>query len=661
MRNIPENCQKYLVIYFIRENLTIFACFRVCKLIVNWFPLFSIRGYFLFQALRMSLSAGAVRFAEIFSLSSLVSQAWLRRGSSNINDGNVIHNDRLQLISLRQARDVDENCNRLFLQSFDCFLPLSSNDGASSSGPIEDLRERSTLEVSKGQITDISPSGLHTLIISSSNDKVYISLTSKSMPYFKREISSIHGKVMGDSGLGGSSWSFDENFFIYVAMEKTIEAKSSFEVPSGDKFGYQEDWGEKYDGVSKLVLCVLNIETGEITLVPNIDSNELTVGQPVFHPTESYRIVYTAWKNSPRKLGLIYCYQRPANLLSADLTALLSSSSSSSPSSSSSTSPSSSPSSSVSPPPPPSSSPPSSPPSVEHVNLTPTVYTARSPRWTPNGDAVVFIGSMDRIATHNSCFQLLHLPMTSSSSPGVNVIVDKVINPGAFPDDFPGLFCDQLPRYCFLSQDELCLTTQWRSAEAVVQVSLRSGSVSRLEKLLDILTSSGLPSSSSSSLSIASCSVLDVSTDGDIVFTASSPSTPQKLGVLNVHSQRLQCAQSPVIPVTSKVLPLLFSRNPRQYLSSLKWSVSSDSPQTESVLLTPVPEADFHSPLPLIVAIHGGPHAASPTTFLPSYAFLSSFLHASVLHVNYRGSTGFGQASIDSLPGNIGYAFVNGP
>ena len=58
--------------------------------------------------------------------------------------------------------------------------------------------------------------------------------------------------------------------------------------------------------------------------------------------------------------------------------------------------------------------------------------------------------------------------------------------------------------------------------------------------------------------------------------------------------------------------------------------------------------------IPLILVPHGGPHSCSPTSFIPSYAYLALSLGAAVLHVNYRGSTGYGQASIDSLPGNIG-------
>jgi acylaminoacyl-peptidase len=74
----------------------------------------------------------------------------------------------------------------------------------------------------------------------------------------------------------------------------------------------------------------------------------------------------------------------------------------------------------------------------------------------------------------------------------------------------------------------------------------------------------------------------------------------------------------------------------------------------ESILVTPPLRDDQPKrPLPLIVVPHGGPHAVMSTQFFPTYAFLSMYLEAAVLHVNFRGSTGFGQDSIDSLAGTI--------
>lgn len=55
----------------------------------------------------------------------------------------------------------------------------------------------------------------------------------------------------------------------------------------------------------------------------------------------------------------------------------------------------------------------------------------------------------------------------------------------------------------------------------------------------------------------------------------------------------------------------------------------------------------------LVVFPHGGPHSAFSSEFSPHVAVMVS-LGYSVLLVNYRGSTGYGQNSINSLPGHIG-------
>jgi len=56
---------------------------------------------------------------------------------------------------------------------------------------------------------------------------------------------------------------------------------------------------------------------------------------------------------------------------------------------------------------------------------------------------------------------------------------------------------------------------------------------------------------------------------------------------------------------------------------------------------------------PLAVCIHGGPHSSFVANFQPYMAGFCMCGYA-VLMVNYRGSLGFGQDSINSLLGNIG-------
>ncbi len=50
---------------------------------------------------------------------------------------------------------------------------------------------------------------------------------------------------------------------------------------------------------------------------------------------------------------------------------------------------------------------------------------------------------------------------------------------------------------------------------------------------------------------------------------------------------------------------------------------------------------------------HGGPHVAIPFNYYWPFAYLTALGYC-VVAVNYRGSTGFGEDSVQSLPGAAG-------
>jgi predicted esterase len=77
----------------------------------------------------------------------------------------------------------------------------------------------------------------------------------------------------------------------------------------------------------------------------------------------------------------------------------------------------------------------------------------------------------------------------------------------------------------------------------------------------------------------------------------------------------------------------------------------------EAVLLTSANVEKSNAagiPLPPLLAFpHGGPHGATPTSFIPHIGFMAS-IGFSILMINYRGSTAFGQAALETLPGKCG-------
>jgi len=60
---------------------------------------------------------------------------------------------------------------------------------------------------------------------------------------------------------------------------------------------------------------------------------------------------------------------------------------------------------------------------------------------------------------------------------------------------------------------------------------------------------------------------------------------------------------------------------------------------------------------PTIFIPHGGPHTAYSSQFIMPISFLAAVGY-NVVTINYRGSTGFGEDFLQSLPGKIGDADV---
>ena len=488
-----------------------------------------------------------------------------------------------------------------------------------------------------------------------------------------------HGPVCTDfAWFGGISWSPDESTLVYTAEITKPKTSSFFTKPSsksdekstilGGEYtlgvGKSEDWGEKYGTTALLALFCLNVDTGKIGLLDNAPGSSklkdittteggYVLGQPVFSPCGK-SVVYTGWDageggEMPRRLGAIYCFQRPCKIYSSPVNELLEQLAN---------------------------------PSVEdgdraistnatpYVCITPNDRLARSPRFSKaDGDTakLAFLCNTKGFDTHGGCMAL-HLREWDMMAGSVvdkvrKVLVDVVYLPGERGDEtevagikFPGLFLNQLPTECFsLDGKYIVLTSQWGSTTKVVSVSLDNGAFAPIN--FDLLKRY-------SSNDSASQQFMCFTKDGAAVVTQSESNRPTVLGVLepfflqggSIDTQIL--ADLPPISCTS--------------CSSLKPDSGSKpgSGCTYQIMTTQPEHGDVKVPvgmilllpdgvgkdekLPLIVVPHGGPHSCTSTMFVPSYGFLCAQGRYAVLHVNYRGSSGFGQAALESLAGNAG-------
>lgn len=71
------------------------------------------------------------------------------------------------------------------------------------------------------------------------------------------------------------------------------------------------------------------------------------------------------------------------------------------------------------------------------------------------------------------------------------------------------------------------------------------------------------------------------------------------------------------------------------------------------VISTSVHSSSTSGPQPTILMCHGGPHSAVVSGYYSSLPFMLE-LGYTIVTVNFRGSLGYGERHLQSLPGNIG-------
>jgi acylaminoacyl-peptidase len=312
--------------------------------------------------------------------------------------------------------------------------------------------------------------------------------------------------------------------------------------------------------------------------------------------------------------------------------------------------------------------------------LTQGARISRSPRFSPEKDGIsklVYLCSKLGFDTHHGGIAL-HVqdwnvtecaPVPNSQNMWVDTVYRPLPQSGTQESDiqvcnmsFPGLWVNQLPFNC-CTDEFLLTTTQWGSVERIVRISLANGNMTLLNA--DIARGR----SGSSETGSASQSLLCVTADGGAVIMESAPNRPAIVGYVSRDAlardkvyikvdAALVTEMGPISATSFSKVPLALVTEALDFTYDV---LAMRPPQIEDhedtpvqwILLLPKEEQPDARKPPLIVVPHGGPHSCTSTTYSPNYAFLCASGYA-VLHVNYRGSIGFGQGPLESLPGHIG-------
>uniref|UniRef100_A0A3Q2PXR2 Acylamino-acid-releasing enzyme n=1 Tax=Fundulus heteroclitus TaxID=8078 RepID=A0A3Q2PXR2_FUNHE len=441
-------------------------------------------------------------------------------------------------------------------------------------------------------------------------EKQFLEIWSKNIKVKSINLTALkkHGKVYEDEQFGSLVWSHSETHLLYVAEKKRPEAKSFFETElpdlssiedeeetmkvdkkgsvKGEQFVYYEDWGEALVSKSCPVLCVMDIEGNNVSVLEGVPDS-ISPGQAFWAPGDT-GVVFVGWWHEPFRLGLKYCPNRRSSLFYVDLTG------------------------------------------GKCEQLSSDASAVYSPRLSPDQCRIVYL----ECSVYGPHLQCSKLCMYDWYTKKTSVVVDVIGRPRE--DGFTGIYSSQLSPQCWSAD----------SQRVVVACPQRSR-----KDLLVVDTSTGSITSLTAKSEIGNWCLLNIERDL-MVVSCSSPNCPPSLRVGFLPGKD---SQEEVVWITLEE---------SQALPEIDWQIKTFTPPAdqdnsqypgldfEAVLIKPKGVKDGVK-LPLIVLPHGGPHSVLVAEWLLSVSVLCRMGFALLL-VNYRGSLGYGQDNILSLPGNVG-------
>ncbi|XP_075040012.1 acylamino-acid-releasing enzyme [Mixophyes fleayi] len=256
-----------------------------------------------------------------------------------------------------------------------------------------------------------------------------------------------HGKVYEDEQFGCLSWSHSESHLLYIAEKKRPKTKSFFEVSAGDltatedeaskpvqgdQFVLHEDWGEGLVKKSVPALCVLDIESGNISVLEGIPEH-VSPGQAFWSPDDT-GVVFVGWWHSPFRVGLKYCANRRSALFFVDLTG------------------------------------------GKCEPLSTDSCSVFSPRLSPDKCRIVYL-KCEMFGPHQQCCQLL---MYDWYTKVTSTVVHTVAR--SLDGQFEGIYTSLLALFCWSADSQrVIVDTTLRSQQILIAVDTMTGKVTPLQ------------------------------------------------------------------------------------------------------------------------------------------------------------------------------------
>ncbi|KAH1012228.1 hypothetical protein HUJ05_011421 [Dendroctonus ponderosae] len=408
------------------------------------------------------------------------------------------------------------------------------------------------VDVSKEILSRLSESQKLRAVLRESDSKQFLEVwqSNKLVRVVDLAALDVHGNVYADVEFSSFEFSPDETKLLYVAeakvpksepfykRKKPEEPKDGGDAPKpptrGEEHLFEQDWGEQLVGKKKSVLVQYDISNDSVEILKGVPDN-VCVAQPKYSPDGSY-IVGVAYSVEPRKLGLIYCTNRPSTIFQLDFNGA-------------------------------------------YVELPLPNKSAKSPRFTPDGQRI------------------------SEAQAVVGLVKSKVEI--ANKRTFYGIYNTGFPKRPWASNNQLLINTNQKYTINSYIINIDSGDITELE------------------FADGSQIVLDVK-DDLVLALRRNFLVPDSL-VIGKLAQIVSGNGAQWTELTPKI-----------EVPELAGSTAGDDQK-----------------VPLIVWPHGGPHSAFANYFILEAALFLSLGYAIVL-VNYRGSIGSGNDSVEFLLGKIG-------
>ncbi|OQS07589.1 acylamino-acid-releasing enzyme [Thraustotheca clavata] len=473
------------------------------------------------------------------------------------------------------------------------------------------------------KVVSVSPSHKLRVIVTDAEEKTYrFSIYDhQKLVAVYHTTKELHGNLYTGPTDGSFVWSQDEKFIYYLAERKEKDGKPFWDNANkkptdgddglrGTQYDRKPDWGEQNVGKRTSRIFRLDITSGVIDQVAGIP-DDLTIAELEIH-AHSNTLLFTGIETH-RRLGLIYCYNRPKHVYTLPL--------------------------------------------VEGAVATKLVETTacattRSAKVSPDGSLVAYLGTHD-VPTHNTTSFLCVLDWATREQRIVIDVVDEPTdNHTAEPEKaFNGLYMNALLPRCWSEDSQfIYFNTEvgaryvWKrvnvTTSGIDSPSYVHGNSTGQEILLDRVNSTALIAVSTPVLptavylvhldeafAVISRILLDDQAESTQIKSWSIESIPAQ-DIPGKEFSKLATSATPLLP-----------------------TVVSSAPYDAIILLpsTPKPVDGF----PVVLDLHGGPHGHSPAMYRAPYEYLCALGYA-VVTVNYRGSTGYGRKALESLVGRVG-------